>query len=47
MVAKTLSWVEPDAKLDVANVGKQIAWYQAQGFVDKGFGSIRWSTGVS
>jgi len=37
-VAKTLSWVDPDGKLDVANVGKQIAWYQAQNFVDRGFG---------
>jgi NitT/TauT family transport system substrate-binding protein len=37
-VAKTLSYVEPDAKLDMANVAKQIAWYQTQNFVDKGFG---------
>ncbi len=37
-VAKTLSYVDPDGKLDVANVGKQIAWYQAQNFVDRGFG---------
>jgi NitT/TauT family transport system substrate-binding protein len=37
-VAKTLSYVDPDGKLDIANVGKQIAWYQAQNFVDRGFG---------
>ena len=37
-VAKTLSYVDPDAKLDVVNVAKQIAWYQSQNFVDKGFG---------
>ncbi|MDE2364242.1 MAG: ABC transporter substrate-binding protein [Hyphomicrobiales bacterium] len=36
-VAKTLAYVDPEARLDVANVEKQIAWYQAQGFVDKGF----------
>ncbi len=37
-VAATLAYVEPDAKLDLPNVAHQIAWYQAQGFVDKGFG---------
>ncbi len=37
-VAKTLAYVEPDAKLDLRNVAHQIEWYQAQGFVDKGFG---------
>jgi len=38
VVSKTLAYVDPDGKLDVANVGRQIAWYQAQNFVDKGFG---------
>ncbi len=38
IVAKTLAYVDPEGKLDVANVARQIAWYQAQGFVDKGFG---------
>ena len=37
-VAKTLAFVEPDAKLDLPNVAHQIEWYQAHGFVDKGFG---------
>ncbi len=37
-VAKTLAYVEPDGKLDLPNVARQIEWYQAQGFVDKGFG---------
>ena len=40
-VAKTLAFIDPDGRLDVANVAKQIAWYQAQGFVDKGFGIER------
>ena len=37
-VAKTLAFVEPDARLDLPNVAHQIEWYQAHGFVDKGFG---------
>ncbi|MCB1523209.1 MAG: ABC transporter substrate-binding protein, partial [Rhodoblastus sp.] len=37
-VARTLAFVEPDAKLDLPNVAHQIEWYQAHGFVDKGFG---------
>ena len=31
-----LPYVPADAKLDVADVGHQLAWYQEQGFVDKG-----------
>src|SRR3982074_2986001 len=30
-------YIDPDGKLDVKNVGNQIAWLQEQGFVDKGF----------
>ena len=33
-----LAFVERDGKLDLPNVAHQIGWYQAQGFVDKGFG---------
>lgn len=33
-----LPYVDPDGKLDVADVAHQIAWYQAHGFVTKGFG---------
>jgi NitT/TauT family transport system substrate-binding protein len=32
-----LPYVDPEAKLDVANVANQIAWNQQQGFIDKGF----------
>lgn len=38
VVAKTLAYVDPEGRLDVANVARQVAWYQSQGFVDKGFG---------
>ena len=31
------AYIDPDGKLDVKNVGNQIAWLQEQGFVDKGF----------
>jgi NitT/TauT family transport system substrate-binding protein len=31
------AYIDPDGKLDVRNVGNQIEWLQAQGFVDKGF----------
>ena len=37
-VAATLAFVDPDGRLDLPNVARQIAWYQAQNFVDKGFG---------
>ena len=33
-----LPYVDPNAALDVADVAHQIRWYQAHGFVDKGFG---------
>ncbi len=37
-VAATLAYVEPDGKLDLPNVARQIEWYQGLGFVDRGFG---------
>ena len=36
-VAGNCAYIDPDGKLDVKNVANQIAWLQAQGFVDKGF----------
>jgi NitT/TauT family transport system substrate-binding protein len=29
-------FIEPRARLDVADVERQIAWYKAQGLIDKG-----------
>ena len=37
-VVGNCAYIDPDGKLDVKNVANQIAWLQAQGFVDKGFG---------
>jgi NitT/TauT family transport system substrate-binding protein len=36
-VVGNCAYIDPDGKLDVKNVGHQIEWLQAQGFVDKGF----------
>ena len=36
-VVGNCAYIDPDGKLDVKNVGNQIAWLQEQGFVDKGF----------
>jgi NitT/TauT family transport system substrate-binding protein len=36
-VVGNCAYIDADGKLDVANVGNQIAWLQQQGFVDKGF----------
>jgi NitT/TauT family transport system substrate-binding protein len=36
-VVGNCAYIDPDGKLDVGNVGNQIKWLQAQGFVDKGF----------
>jgi NitT/TauT family transport system substrate-binding protein len=36
-VVGNCAYIDPDGKLDVKNVGNQIAWLQDQGFVDKGF----------
>ena len=36
-VVGNCAYIDPDGKLDVRNVANQIAWLQAQGFVDKGF----------
>jgi NitT/TauT family transport system substrate-binding protein len=36
-VAANCAYIDPDGNLDVGNVDNQIAWLQAQGFVDKGF----------
>ena len=36
-VVGNCAYIDPDGKLDVANVDNQISWLQAQGFVDKGF----------
>src|SRR5258708_572033 len=36
-VVGNCAYIDPDGKLDVSNVGNQIGWLQAQGFVDKGF----------
>jgi NitT/TauT family transport system substrate-binding protein len=38
-VVGNCAYIDPDGKLDVKNVGNQIAWLQEQGFVDKGFGA--------
>ena len=38
-VVGNCAYIDPDGKLDVKNVGNQIDWLQAQGFVDKGFGA--------
>src|SRR5947209_17734571 len=38
-VVGNCAYIDPDGKLDVRNVGNQIAWLQEQGFVDKGFGA--------
>ena len=37
-VVGNCAYIDPDGKLDVKNVANQIEWFQAQGFVDKGFG---------
>jgi NitT/TauT family transport system substrate-binding protein len=36
-VVGNCAYIDPDGKLDVKNVGNQINWLQAQGFVDQGF----------
>src|SRR5258705_989382 len=36
-VVGNCAYIDPNGKLDVENVGNQIAWLQEQGFVDKGF----------
>ncbi|MGH6740123.1 MAG: ABC transporter substrate-binding protein [Bradyrhizobium sp.] len=36
-VVGNCAYIDADGKLDVKNVGNQIDWLQAQGFVDKGF----------
>jgi NitT/TauT family transport system substrate-binding protein len=36
-VVGNCAYIDPDGKLDVGNVGNQINWLQAQGFVDQGF----------
>src|ERR1700716_1706637 len=36
-VVGNCAYIDPDGKLDVKNVGNQIAWLQEEGFVDKGF----------
>ena len=36
-VVGNCAYIDPDGKLDVRNVGNQINWLQAQGFVDQGF----------
>ena len=38
-VVGNCAYIDPDGRLDVKNVGNQIAWLQEQGFVDKGFGA--------
>jgi NitT/TauT family transport system substrate-binding protein len=38
-VVGNCAYIDPDGKLDVANVDNQIKWLQEQGFVDKGFGA--------
>src|ERR1700675_2333983 len=38
-VVGNCAYIDPDGRLDVRNVGNQIEWLQAQGFVDKGFNS--------
>ena len=36
-VVGNCAYIDPEGRLDVANVDNQIAWFQEQGFVDKGF----------
>jgi NitT/TauT family transport system substrate-binding protein len=36
-VVGNCAYIDPDGKLDVANVANQIGWLQQQGFVDQGF----------
>src|SRR5437868_11185079 len=36
-VVGNCAYIDPEGKLDVANVANQIGWLQEQGFVDKGF----------
>src|ERR1700755_2272112 len=36
-VVGNCAYIDPEGKLDVKNVGNQIAWLQGQGFVGKGF----------
>ncbi|HYW62915.1 MAG TPA: ABC transporter substrate-binding protein [Bradyrhizobium sp.] len=36
-VVGNCAYIDPEGKLDVANVANQIGWLQQQGFVDKGF----------
>jgi NitT/TauT family transport system substrate-binding protein len=36
-VVGNCAYIDPDGRLDVANVDNQIKWLQQQGFVDKGF----------
>lgn len=38
-VVGNCAYIDPDGKLDVANVDNQIKWLQSQGFVDKGLGA--------
>jgi NitT/TauT family transport system substrate-binding protein len=38
-VVGNCAYIDPEGKLDVANVANQIGWLQQQGFVDKGFGA--------
>ena len=38
-VVGNCAYIDPEGKLDVANVDNQIKWLQSQGFVDKGFGA--------
>ena len=37
-VVGNCAYIDPEGRLDVKNVANQIEWFQAQGFVDKGFG---------
>ncbi len=37
-IARGLSYVDREGALDLADLSRQIAWYQRQGFVDGGFG---------
>jgi NitT/TauT family transport system substrate-binding protein len=38
-VVGNCAYIDPEGKLDVANVDNQIKWLQSKGFVDKGFGA--------
>jgi NitT/TauT family transport system substrate-binding protein len=35
MIEANAYFMDPKARIDMADIARQLAWYQAQGFVDK------------